>query len=108
MKKIKAAALAALTAVSLACTGAPAVSAQPAGQEGIVKAWDARTNPPLITRTGKAQEWVNQVDHKTVLSYNVYSPSMRRDIPVAVVPATDAAGNRVRNAPTLYLSLIHI
>ena len=103
MKKIKAAALAALTAVSLACTSAPAVSAQPAGQEGIVKAWDARTNPPLITRTGKAQEWVNQVDHKTVLSYNVYSPSMRRDIPVAVVPATDAAGNRVRNAPTLYL-----
>ena len=104
MKKIKAAALAALTALSLAGTSAPATSAQqPAGQEGVVKAWDARSNPPRITRTGQPQEWANQVDHKTVLSYNVYSPSMRRDIPVAVVPATDAAGNRVRNAPTLYL-----
>mgnify|MGYP002652692314 CR=1 FL=1 len=104
MRKIKAAALAALTALSLAGTSAPATSAQqPAGQEGVVKAWDARSNPPRITRTGQPQEWANQVDHKTVLSYNVYSPSMRRDIPVAVVPATDAAGNRVRNAPTLYL-----
>lgn len=100
MKKIKAAALAALTAVSLACSGAPAASAQPVG---TVKAWDAPSNPPLVTNTAKPQDWVSQVDHKTVLSYNVYSPSMRRDIPVAVIPATDPSGQRVAGAPTLYL-----
>ncbi|WJY96633.1 alpha/beta hydrolase [Corynebacterium fournieri] len=103
MKKIKAAALSALTAISLACSGAPAAPAQTAAPEGTVKPWDAPADPPRITRTGQVQEWVNQVDHKNVLSYKVFSPSMRRDIPVAVIPATDQAGNRVPNAPTLYL-----
>lgn len=100
MKKIKAAALAALTAVSLACSGTHVASAQ---TEGTVKTWDAPSNPPIAVTTGKPQEWVKQVDHKTLLSFNVYSPSMRRDVPVAVIPATDPSGNHVRNAPTLYL-----
>ena len=99
MKTLKKAALAALTAVALACGTTPSV-AQPVG---VVKAWDATANPPTVIHTGKPQSWVKQVDHKTVLSYNVFSPSMNRDIPVAVIPATNPAGQRVQGAPTLYL-----
>lgn len=99
MKPLKKAALAALTAITIACGATPAV-AQPVG---VVKGWDATANPPLVVNTGKPQSWVKQVDHKTVLSYNVYSPSMNRDIPVAVLPATNPAGKRIQGAPTLYL-----
>ncbi|AKK10240.1 alpha/beta hydrolase [Corynebacterium uterequi] len=35
--------------------------------------------------------------------YYVYSESMQRDIPVAVVAATNEAGERVSGAPTIYL-----
>lgn len=84
---------------------APVTAAQVAGQTpvGTVKLWDARSNPPMVVPTGLPQEWTQQVDHKTVLSYKVYSPSMNRDIPVAVVPATNAQGNRVAGAPIIYL-----
>lgn len=34
---------------------------------------------------------------------NVWSESMGRDIPVALVAATDAEGNRIENAPSIYL-----
>ena len=99
MKSLKKAALAALTALTVACGTTPAV-AQPAG---VVKTWNAPATPPISPATGQPQKWVEQVDHNNVLSYNVYSPSMRRDIPVAVIPATDRAGERVSGAPTLYL-----
>lgn len=78
----------------------PAASAQPVG---TVKPWNAIANPPLAKTDGKPQKWVEKVDHKQVLSFLVYSPSMRRDIPVAVLPATNTAGQRVQNAPTIYL-----
>ena len=104
----------AAAAVSLSTLGAVAAApsagaaipaAQVAGQTpvGTVKAWDAPRSPSLVAGTSKPQDWVQQVDHKTVLSYKVYSPSMRRDIPVAVVPATNAQGQRVYGAPTIYL-----
>ena len=70
---------------------------------GVVKPWDARSNPPLALNLNKPQSWTTQVDHRNVLSYKVYSPSMRRDIPVAVVPATNPTGQRVANAPIIYL-----
>ncbi|MEH0147485.1 alpha/beta hydrolase family protein [Corynebacterium sp. Q4381] len=91
--------------ITPAATAAPVNPAQVAGQTpvGTVKAWNAPGNPPLIVSSGLPQEWVKQVDHKTVLSYMVYSPSMRRDVPVAVIPATNAQGQRVAKAPTLYL-----
>lgn len=38
----------------------------------------------------------------TVRVYSVYSPSMKRAIPVVVIPARNAAGERVDGAPTLY------
>lgn len=84
---------------------APVTAAQVAGTTpvGTVKAWDARTTPPMVVSSGKPQDWVQQVDHKNVLSYLVYSPSMNRDIPVAVVPATNAQGQRVYGAPIIYM-----
>ena len=86
-------------------SAANVTAAQVAGQTpvGTVKAWDAPSSPPRVVNTGEPQEWVRQVDHKHVLSYLVHSPSMNRDIPIAVLPATDAAGNRVANAPIIYL-----
>ncbi|WP_342318912.1 alpha/beta hydrolase [Corynebacterium mayonis] len=77
--------------------------ASASAQEGTVKGWDAPADPPKIVATGQPQTWVQQVDHTTVLSYKVYSPSMGRDIPIAVIPATDANGNRVAKAPIIYL-----
>ena len=105
---LKGAVVAAASTIALACGMTPAAdaatvtAAQVAGQTpvGTVKAWDARSNPPLALNTNRPQSWTQQVDHKNVLSYQVYSPSMRRDIPVAVIPATNSAGQR--------LSLIHI
>ncbi len=103
MKKLKTAVTAVVATCALALGGAPAAQAQQAQPVGVVKAWDAPSSPPRIPGTGAVQQWVNKVDHKNVLSYQVFSPSMNRDIPVAVIPATDAAGNRVANAPTYYL-----
>lgn len=102
------------TAATIALGAAPVANvanaanvtpAQVAGNTpvGTVKPWDAPSSPPTYVRTGGPQEWVQQVDHKNVLSYLVHSPSMNRDIPIAVVPATDGNGNRVSNAPTIYL-----
>ncbi len=102
MKQIKTALAAAVTAAVLAVGAVPATvaNAQPAG---VVKTWDAPSSPPLNPTAGTPQKWVQQVDHKNVLSFKVFSPSMGRDIPVAVIPATDGNGRRVQQAPTLYL-----
>lgn len=108
---LKGAVVAAASTIALACGMTPAAdaatvtAAQVAGQTpvGTVKAWDARSNPPLALNTNRPQSWTQQVDHKNVLSYQVYSPSMRRGIPVAVIPATNSAGQRVPNAPIIYL-----
>ncbi len=51
------------------------------------------------------RKWVKIADQNKdrVLKLQAYSPSMDRQIPLAVIPATDAAGNRVTGAPTIYL-----
>ncbi|QPK83440.1 esterase family protein [Corynebacterium qintianiae] len=111
---LKRSVLAATAALTIALGAAPiapsadaatVTASQVAGSTpvGEVKAWDARTNPPLTVSGGKPQSWTKQVDHENVLSYKVYSPSMDKDIPVAVIPATNPAGERVANAPTIYL-----
>ncbi|WP_115685406.1 hypothetical protein [Corynebacterium senegalense] len=56
---------------------------------------------------GKSQEWygmVTDADHKGQWeALKVYSPSMERDIPVAVRWAEDGQNNRIPGTPTVYL-----
>ncbi|EEI16177.1 alpha/beta hydrolase [Corynebacterium lipophiloflavum] len=111
---LKRSVLAATAALSLALGAAPLTPAANAADVtpehvadgaavGEVKPWDVNAEPPLVVSTKKPQDWIKQVDNKSVLAYKVFSPSMERDIPVAVIPATDANGERVNNAPTIYL-----
>ncbi|MCP1388002.1 esterase family protein [Corynebacterium sp. TA-R-1] len=51
----------------------------------------------------KPQAWFNQVRALGGEAVSVYSDSMKRDIPVAVLPARDEFGQRVEGAPTYYL-----
>lgn len=108
MKRVVAAlasTLALTCGVAAPADAATVTAGQVAGDSpvGVVKPWDARSNPPLALNLNQPQSWTKQVDHRNVLSYKVYSPSMRRDIPIAVVPATNPAGQRVANAPIIYL-----
>ena len=111
---LKRSVLAATAALSLALGAAPLTPAANAADVtpeqvadgatvGEVKPWDVNADPPLVVSTKKPQDWIKQVDNKSVLAYKVSSPSMERDIPVAVIPATDANGEHVNNAPTIYL-----
>ncbi|MCT1614677.1 alpha/beta hydrolase [Corynebacterium sanguinis] len=111
---LKRSVLAATAALSLALGAAPLTPAANAvdvtpehvadgAAVGEVKPWDVNAEPPLVVSTKKPQDWIKQVDNKSVLAYKVFSPSMERDIPVAVIPATDDNGERVDNAPTIYL-----
>ncbi|MEX3504106.1 alpha/beta hydrolase [Corynebacterium sp. LK2510] len=68
--------------------------------------------PTTLTEAPKAQNgepqlWFNKIKADDVKknweAVSVYSPSMERDIPLAIRYATDANGNRVTNAPTVYL-----
>ncbi|WP_288833074.1 alpha/beta hydrolase family protein [uncultured Corynebacterium sp.] len=97
---IKRSVVAVAAALTLALGLTPATAS---AQEGTVKSWDAPSDPPLVVGSNKPQSWVEQVDHQQVLSYKVFSPSMNRDVPVAVIPATDSEGQRVKNAPIIYL-----
>ena len=102
---IKRSVVAAAAAISLALGATPAAPAvaQDNAPVGVVKTWDVRQDPPLVVSTQQPQSWIDQVDNKSVLAYKVFSPSMNRDIPIAVVPATDAEGRNVANAPIIYL-----
>lgn len=99
-KRIKRSVVAATLAVALPFSAVAPAEAQPVG---VVKPWNPHLDPPKHYNTGKPQAWVQQVDHKNVLSFLVHSPSMNRDIPIAVIPATNPAGQRVQGAPTIYL-----
>lgn len=56
---------------------------------------------------GGDQRWYKRITDGSYAwpadAVQVYSPSMKREIPVAVLYATDSSGRRVSNAPTLYL-----
>lgn len=104
------AAIAAATALAFGVTpafsadAAQVTAAQVAGNTpvGTVKNWNAHPAPTAVT-TGKTAKWVSKIDHKNVWAFWVSSPSMGRDIPVAVIPARNAKGDLLRNAPTVYL-----
>lgn len=94
-------------------TGNPAAGQAPApadnagsndaGQETVQGPVKTLTAAP-VDYNNKPQSWFNtvrQAAHWEALA--VPSPAMGRDIPLAVRWATDAAGNRVQNAPTVYL-----
>lgn len=55
-------------------------------------------------RKGNDQYWFSQIGlYKGGEAVEVYSASMKRYIPVALIRATDAGGNTIDNAPTYYL-----
>lgn len=59
---------------------------------------------PVGEDSGAWRQTIAQSPHRDRIDeVNVYSESMGRDIPVALVAATDAEGNRIENAPTIYL-----
>ncbi|AIT60194.1 esterase [Corynebacterium doosanense CAU 212 = DSM 45436] len=61
------------------------------------------TTAPLRPN-GEAQKWfgIAQGDDR-VEAVSVHSTAMNRDIPLALIPATDGKGDRVENAPTIYM-----
>lgn len=103
-------AIAAATSIALGAApavtanAAPVTAAQAAGRTpvGTVKNWNAHP-APLAISTKETAKWVSHIDHKKVWAFWVSSPSMGRDIPVAVIPARNAQGQLVKNAPTIYL-----
>ena len=91
---LKRSVLAATAALSLALGAAPLTPAANATDVtpaqvadgtavGEVKTWNVNEDPPLVVSTKKPQDWIKQVDNKSVLAYKVFSPSMKRDIPIA-------------------------
>ncbi|SIS38523.1 S-formylglutathione hydrolase FrmB [Corynebacterium appendicis CIP 107643] len=109
--KLLRSALAVAAATSLALGATPSIAqaaqvsaAEADGQAPVVevKNWDANQAPKAIS-TGETAKWVHEVDHDKVWAFWVHSPSMGRDIPVAVIPARDAQGQPVKDAPTIYL-----
>lgn len=61
------------------------------------------TVAPKNTATKADQLWFKKVGKEGLEAYSVYSPSMEREIPIAVRPALDENGVRIDDAPTLYL-----
>lgn len=83
-------------ALEEAAQNVPATPAAPATLADIQPLTEA---PDLVSGKGK-QGWFKEPH---IEKYNVYSESMGRYIPVAVLPARDSDGNPVANAPTLYM-----
>ena len=99
------AAPAAALALSFSALAPVAGAAQlaPATVRGEAPAGTATLLTEPLT-AGGTETWRALADQSDrVSAYTVSSPSMGRDIPVAVIPATDDTGTRLDNAPTLYL-----
>lgn len=102
---------ASIAALGLATTLAAAPLASAAEKTPADVAGDAKVGtvsalsftPKTVSGKKEPQAWLKQVDGKFLKSYQVHSPSMNKDIPVAVIPAHDAQGNAVSGAPTVYL-----
>ncbi|GAB3074000.1 alpha/beta hydrolase [Corynebacterium aquatimens] len=56
-----------------------------------------------VVRKTEPEAWYSLIDGNKVKAFNVFSPSMGREIPVAVIPAKDANGKPVQGAPIIYL-----
>ena len=104
MKKLLRTFAAPTLAVSLALAVTPATIAQAATAEPASNAAVSPLASAPLRPNGQAQKWfaIAQGD-KRVDEVTVHSTSMNRDIPLAVIPATDGAGNRLENAPTIYM-----
>ena len=61
-----------------------------------------RVDESVEAADGRAWRAIAAADDR-VDTYEVYSTSMERQIPVAVIPATNEAGERLDKAPTIYL-----
>lgn len=60
--------------------------------------------PKLVTGKGEEdQAWFAKTKQGNVEAWQVYSESMQRFIPVAIVPAKDRDGKKIEGAPTLYM-----
>ncbi|PFG27371.1 alpha/beta hydrolase [Corynebacterium renale] len=101
---------ASIAALGLATTLAAAPFATAAEKTAADVAGDAPVGTvaplsftPMSVTDQEPQEWLSKVDGKFLKSYQVHSPSMNKDIPVAVIPAHDKDGNPVSGAPTVYL-----
>ena len=88
----------ALTLCATSTAVAPVASAQT--QAAAVS---PLTTAPLRPN-GQAQKWfgIAQADDR-VEAVTVHSAAMNRDIPLALIPATDGNGNHIENAPTIYM-----
>ncbi|MHA2787932.1 alpha/beta hydrolase [Corynebacterium sp. S7] len=110
--KLKRSVLAAGAAIAIALGATPVAQSAtltPADVAGEVAVGTVRTmtaeDVPNAVTTGAPQQWfADYVDGEKVEAYIVTSPSMNnRQIPVAVIPARDADGKRIDNAPTVYM-----
>lgn len=89
-------------ALTFAITPAAVLTAAPAVAQtgGVVTKLDSSN---VSEETLGQTWWELATNDPRVETYTAHSAAMNRDIPLAVIPATDAEGNRVANAPTIYL-----
>lgn len=107
MKKFLRTLVAPTAAVALTLSVTPASLAQEAPaeqQSGSIVSPMGPGDVENAKTTGEPQTWygIAQEDDR-VDEVMVHSASMNRNIPVALIPATNEAGERVADAPTIYL-----
>lgn len=104
VKKILRTIAAPTLAVSLALAVTPATIAQAGTAEVASEAAVKPLTAAPKTPAGADQKWfaLAQADER-VEEVSVHSAAMNRDIPMALIPAVDADGKRIENAPTVYL-----
>lgn len=103
MKKYLRTLAAPATALALSLCVTSVVPAQMAAAQAAAGAVAPLTVAPK-TPAGENQKWFDIAEKDPrVEAVSVHSDAMGRDIPLALIPATDEAGQRVQNAPTIYL-----
>ncbi|AWB81125.1 esterase family protein [Corynebacterium yudongzhengii] len=103
MKKLLRSLAAPTAAVALALTATPTVLAQGAN---TATATAAATVTELTEPSPDVKDrkwWKIATESPDVEAYSAYSPAMDREIPLAVIPATNEAGERVEGAPIIYM-----
>lgn len=92
---------AAALALTLSVTPAVIATAAPAvAQANIVQ---PLTDANVTAKTQGQTWWTIAQKDDRVDTYTAYSAAMDRQIPLAVIPATNEAGERVSGAPTIYM-----
>lgn len=103
MKKILRTLAAPTAALALTLAMTPSVIAPATAAVAQAGALQPLTDANATAET-KGQKWwsIAQNDDR-VDTYTAYSVAMDRQIPLAVIPATNAEGQRITDAPTVYL-----